>query len=266
MILSGRDLKPGLEEKLNSLLLGKNLSFYIYSDSQNLPAQSYLRGVKKMLDRLSVPYKEGYIDKNKSKEENMKIFMEESKGLYTVIGKPLGVDYEEEYINLLNPLFDPDMVTPINRAHLLEGDLDYLPAIARSVKTIIEGYNIDVTGKKVLIIGRSLSVGLPISRYFISKNALVEIGHSKVPSSKLNEEASQADLIVLASGHQGVIKRESLNKNSIVIDCGYSADGGDLGFVPEENEIKAYTPVPGGTGVLTSLCLLYNAILLTSKH
>jgi methylenetetrahydrofolate dehydrogenase (NADP+)/methenyltetrahydrofolate cyclohydrolase len=165
----------------------------------------------------------------------------------------------------MDPDYDPDMMTIANRGHLYDGDLTCLPAIVQAVKTIVTDYALNLEGKKCLIVGRSHSVGMPLFQYFLSSNAATTVVHSKVSNEVINAMASEADIIVLASGHPGIIKRTSYRPTQTVIDCGFSAGGGDLGFIPNEGELEAYTPVPGGVGALTSYCLLLNAIALEKR-
>jgi len=126
----------------------------------------------------------------------------------------------------------------------------------------LENYHIDVEGKRALVLGRSTEVGYPCFQLLNKMNAAVTLAHSKVDSATLSSYVKQADIIILATGKPDLIKKEDLNKDVIIIDCGFNPDGGDLGFVPNEGEVKAYTPVPGGVGSLTSYCLLLNAIHL----
>ena len=261
-ILSGKELKGVLKERIQQELQGKDIKFFLYSNASDFSSQAYLRGIKKCLDSFGVEYVEEFIQLDLSKEENLALFQEKSKGRSILMARPLGVDYEEEFLERIPSEYDPDMLTTYNRGKLFGGDLDYLTATSQSVKTILDLYHIDVKGKRALVIGRSTEVGYPCFQLLNKYNAACTLAHSRVDKETLSTLVKESEIIVLATGKSGLVQREDLDENKIIIDCGFNPQGGDLGFVPEEGEVKAYTPVPGGVGALTSYCLLLNAIHL----
>jgi methylenetetrahydrofolate dehydrogenase (NADP+) / methenyltetrahydrofolate cyclohydrolase len=264
-ILSGKSLRPSLLAELKAMADGKKFSYFLFSDKDSLTSFYYLKGVKKALEECGIPYTEAFVDKSLSAEAAIAAFKVQSAGKQTVIGRPLGVPYEKALIQCLDMRCDPDRMTDMNRARLIAGDLDSLPATAQSVRTILTRYAIPLVGKKVLVIGRSLTVGWPLAQFFLASDSAVTVVHSKVSLDVIDSYVRQSDIIVLASGHSGLVRRESLSPQSIIVDCGFNANGGDLGFVPAENEVAAYTPVPGGVGSLTSLCLIANSLASLRK-
>lgn len=261
-ILSGKDLKESIKEEILADSKLKDLSFYLYSNEENKPSYYYLKGIKKLLESLNIPYVEEALDKNKSKEENLELFKSHSQGKMVILARPLLVDYEEEFIKLIPSKYDPDMMSDENRGKLYSGNIDYLPATAKSVKIILDRYNINLQGKRCLIIGRSNTVGLPVFELCNKYNGLCVLAHSKIDSKLIALEVIESDYIFLCSGKQGLIDRNYFTSEQTVIDCGYNPNGGDLGFVPNDDELEAYTPVPGGVGALTSYCLILNALML----
>lgn len=261
-ILSGTSLRPILKERILQDKNYKNLHFYLYSDKDNIPCFYYLKGIKKVLDELIIPYDEGFYDKEKSVSQNLETFKEELQNKQVILARPLGIKEEKQFIDVIPSHFDPDMMSDVNKGKLYSGDIHYLPATSLSVKEIIDNYKIDLEGKKCLILGRSNTVGLPVFELVNKYNGLATLAHSKIPSSLIQKEAMESEVIFLCTGKEGLIERESFNENQIIIDCGFSKNGGDLGFIPEENEFSAYTPVPGGVGALTSYCLVLNSLML----
>lgn len=262
ILLSGKDLRPKIEAEINEALKEKNVTFYLYSNKDDFPSQAYLRGIKKTLEKFNVPYEEGFIDLNLSKEENLAVFTKESQGKAVLLARPLKVDYEHDFISLIPGENDPDMLSDINRGKLFGGDLTYLTATSQSVKILLEEYHVPTQGKKALVLGRSTEVGYPCFQLLNKKNAAVTLVHSRVDDKTISSYVKEADIIILATGKQGLIHQEDLTRKQFIIDCGFHPNGGDLGFVPEEGSILGYTPVPGGVGSLTSYCLLLNAIHL----
>lgn len=261
-ILSGKDLRITLAETIKEELSSVSLRFYLYSNKEDFASQAYLRSIKKMLTSFNVQFKEDFIDLSKSKEENLSNFERNSKDSFILLARPLNVDYEKDFISLIPPSYDPDMLTSENRGLLFGGNLNYLTATSQSVYYLIRQYQIQVEGKKAIVLGRSTEVGYPCFEMLNKMNAAVTLLHSRVSKEVIASYAKEADIIILATGKPNLIERSCFNPNQIVIDCGFNPNGGDLGFIPLENELKAYTPVPGGVGSLTSYCLLQNAIRL----
>lgn len=259
--LSGKESREKLIAEIRSLLPGRKLSFYLYSDAEDMSSRAYLRGVKKALEAFAIPYEEGFLDKS-DVEKSLQEFTGKAKGHYTVLSRPLHVPEEERFLQAIDPDYDPDMATERNVGRLFLGDMAYLPATARSVYRLLKDNAIETTGKKALLIGRSRTIGLPLLALMSHLNAGVFLAHSRIKAETLNLQAKESDIILLASGKKGLVARSSFNPGQVVIDCGYQDGTGDLGFLPEEGELFAYTPVPGGVGVLTSYCLILNAILL----
>ncbi len=264
MKLLGKEAASSVKEEINTLiekLGGKLPVFYLYSDAEDLSSKAYLRGIKKKLDLYNIGYIEEFVD-HEDEKGSLSLFKAHSKGKMTVVARPLHLKEVDEldFLHSIDPSFDPDMISDLNIGKLYAGDLNYLPATAASVKNILDYYHINVSGKKALVVGRSLTVGLPIFELLHKYNATVTLAHSRTPSSDIQSYASQSDIICLATGRSSLVKRESLNQNHIVIDCGFSPDGGDLGFVPEENELSMYTPVHGGVGVIPSYCMERKAL------
>lgn len=265
MILSGKTIAPLLEEELKERVKKTPLSFYLFSNQDDFPSQAYLRGIKKTLSKFEIPFEEDFLDSSKSEEENLSLFKEHSQEKMVLLARPLHVPYEEKLIKMISPDFDPDMFSDRNRGRLFSGDMNYLPATASAVREIVAYYHLETEGKRACILGRSNEVGYPCFAYFNKKNATASLIHSRTPEEVKADLFSKADILVLATGKSGLVKREWLKKDCVILDCGFSPNGGDLGFVPEDEEVKAYTPVPGGVGALTKLCLVKNALFLAEN-
>ena len=261
-ILSGFDLKPLIVKEVEEKLQKTKVEFYLYSNKNEFACQAYLKSIKKLLVSFNIPYVEEFINLDLSEEENLANFKKNSYHKHVLLARPLKVSYEKKFIDLFSPNYDPDMLTEINRGKLFGGDLNYLTATSQSVKYILDHYNINVTNKKAVVIGRSTEVGYPCFQLLNKMNAAVSLLHSKVSKDIMSEYVKNADIIILATGKSELLNREDLNPNQIIIDCGFNPQGGDLGFIPNEDELLSYTPVPKGVGSLTSYCLLLNAIFL----
>lgn len=266
-LLSGKTIRPIFKNLIQENLSLVPLSFYLYLDNDNPDCVSYLNSIKKLLDSFSIPYTVGYYDRGKTEEGNLADFKNSLSEDYSVLLlRPLPIKNEKKFIDSIPSSSDPDMLSDINRGLLFSGDLNYLPATAKSVKTILDYYHIDCENKNAVVIGRSLSLGLPCFELLNRKNANVTLLHSKTDEKKRDEYLSKADIIILASGHSGLVKKETVKDGVTIVDCGFSYSHGDIGFTVDETDNIDYTPVPGGVGALTSYCLIENAIYLKSKE
>ena len=261
--LLGKNVKTCVIENIKNYQQ-KGLKFvgYLIFNSKSKEAEIYANLIGKNLTKLGIEFHMISISNyNEAKQAILDANKDESAMIF--VCRPLLVENEESLIELIDPNKDPDMLTSYNLGKLAKGDLNYLSGTSMAVRKIIEYYNINLTNKKVLVLGRSISVGLPICLLVLKKNAFLQVAHSKVDLENISSSSKNADVIILATGKQGLIKKENLNSNQIIIDCGYHENGsGDLNFVPSVN---MYTPVPNGVGPVTISCLIENAFFLLSK-
>lgn len=262
MRLSAKPIKEILKSEIEADKKLLSHSFFLYSDRDNRDSFYYLKGIKRVLTEFNLPFEEDFIDKS-DVASSLNNFSKKASSSYTILARPLGVKEEEAFIDKINPKFDPDMMTSYNLGKLLKGDIDYLPATIQSVKRFIKYYSLNIASKKALIIGRSLTVGLPLSLLLNKLNATITIAHSKTERSYLKSLLKECDILALASGKDNIVTASDLRSGETVIDCGYHDGHGDLAFSPSDD--VTFTPVPDGIGALTSYCLLLNAITLAKN-
>ena len=181
---------------------------------------------------------------------------------------------EKIIIDNIDPQKDVDVFHPYNVGELcLKKRLPKLddllaPCTPKGIMRMLEEYQIDVEGKKAVVIGRSNLVGKPIALMLLAKNATVEICHSR--TENLAETSAQADIIIAAIGQANFLKKNMVKKGATVIDVGINrTDGGltgDVDFTEVEKIAGHITPVPGGVGPMTIASLLENTLLLAKKH
>lgn len=158
---------------------------------------------------------------------------------------------------------DVDCMTYNNIAKVFIGDdTGFKPCTSEAVIKLLEYYNIDVTGKKTTIIGRSNTVGKPLSIMLLNKNATVTICHTK--TKDLITECRNSDIIITAAGTPNLITENHINNEQIIINVGMNfIDGklyGDVDFDSIKDKVKMITPSIGGIGVITTTILLKNTI------
>ena len=163
---------------------------------------------------------------------------------------------------------DVDCLTSANDAHLFAGDKKgYPPCTPQAVMEILEHYDIDLTGKKVTVVGRSMVVGKPAAMLLLSKNATVTICHTR--TKNLQEECKKADIIVACAGVPKMITSEFVREGQVVIDVGiHVVDDklcGDVDYESVSEIVDAITPVPGGVGSVTTTVLLKHTVMSAEK-
>ncbi|RHW41120.1 bifunctional methylenetetrahydrofolate dehydrogenase/methenyltetrahydrofolate cyclohydrolase FolD [Neobacillus notoginsengisoli] len=169
---------------------------------------------------------------------------------------------EKSVIEAISPEKDVDGFHPLNIGRMMTGQDSFLPCTPYGVMIMLEETGIEISGKHVVIVGRSNIVGKPAGQLFLNENATVTYCHSR--TRDLGYHTSQADIIVAAIGKPNFIRSSHIKEGAIVIDVGINRDEheklcGDVH--PEVADKASYiTPVPGGVGPMTITMLLFNTL------
>lgn len=176
-----------------------------------------------------------------------------------LILRPLPGHIDERAVcEALAPEKDLDCATALSLAAVFSGrGAGYPPCTAQACLEMLDHYQVDVAGKHVVVVGRSLVVGRPVSLLLQARNATVTMCHSR--SVGLPELCRRADVLVVAAGKAGLIGAEHLSPGQTVIDVGINVVGdklcGDVRFEEAEGIVAAVSPVPGGVGAVTTAVL-----------
>ena len=163
----------------------------------------------------------------------------------------------------ISPEKDIDAISPVNIARLMNAENCFVPCTPKAVMELLSYYNIPLQGKHVIVIGRSMVVGKPVSMLLLNENATVTMTHSK--TTNLHELTKSADIIVCALGKSKFLTEEHVSSHSIVIDVGINVDEtgaltGDADTQQILPIVKAITPVPRGVGSVTTVMLAKQVI------
>lgn len=186
-------------------------------------------------------------------------------GILCQLPLPAGYD-EKTIIEAISPVKDVDAFHPINVGHIMIGDHTFLPCTPAGIMEMLSYYNIDITGKECVVVGRSNIVGKPMSMLLLHKNGTVTTAHSK--TKNLAEVCRRADVLVVAVGKPGFITADMVKDNAVVIDVGINRDEsgklcGDVDFENVSRKTSWITPVPGGVGPMTIAMLMKNTVTAT---
>lgn len=174
--------------------------------------------------------------------------------------RPLPKHIDEKAVeNRIDPRKDLDGISPVNLAKVYAGDeTGYAPCTAEAVIEMLDYAGVDIKGKKVTVVGRSLVIGKPVAMLLMKRNATVTVVHTKTVD--MAATCKHAEILVAAAGSAKMIKPEYVADGAVVIDVGINVDEegklcGDVDFEAIGNIASIATPVPGGVGSVTTSVL-----------
>ena len=175
---------------------------------------------------------------------------------------------EDNVINSISPEKDVDAFHPANVGKIVIGKYDFLPCTPAGIMELLHFYNIDISGKECVVIGRSNIVGKPMALLLLAENGTVTVCHSR--TKDLSEVTKRADILVVAIGRPKFVTKDMVKSGAVVIDVGINRldDGklcGDVDYEAVEPIVDMITPVPGGVGPMTITMLLKNTLTAAKK-
>ena len=229
---------------------------------------SYERGAVKRCETLGVSYEKFLLPENVSQDELMETIRtvnkrEDIHGVLIFRPLPGHLD-EKEVIRALDPEKDVDGITDGSMVGVFTSTAQgFPPCTPQACMEILDHYGIDCTGKKAVVIGRSLVVGKPAAMMLLKKNATVTICHTR--TKDMPSVVKEADIVIVAAGRAGVVDDTYLSPGQIVIDVGINVNEegklcGDVDYEKAEPVVEAITPVPGGVGSVTTSVLIGHVV------
>ena len=176
---------------------------------------------------------------------------------------------EKNLIEAISPEKDVDGFHPINIGRMMTGQDAFLPCTPYGVMVMMKEIEMDLSGKHVVVVGRSNIVGKPAGQLFLNENATVTYCHSR--TKDLKEHTKQADVIVAAVGKADLITADHIRPGAVVIDVGMNRNDlgklcGDVAYDEVKEKAGYITPVPGGVGPMTIAMLMYNTLKSAKNH
>ena len=278
MIISGLEVSSTIKEELITKVqsLNKNgiypcLSTILVGDD---PASTiYVRNKHRACAEVGIETKDNKISSSieeKNLIELIKSLNDDPSVQGILMQLPLPAHINQfNVINAINPQKDVDGLTYYNAGLLLNKKSLFIPCTPLGVMELLKYYNIELRGKDVVIVNRSILVGKPIAILLLDKDATVMICHSH--TKNINEKVKNADIVITAVGNRKLftLKEESVKDGVVVIDIGITRENGKIkGDVDFENVSKKaswITPVPGGVGPMTIAMLLKNTVIAASS-
>lgn len=268
--LRGKKVSDGIKEYVSKEL--ETLSFVpklaIVRVGENPDDMSYERGATKKLKSFGLDVASYVFPQDISDEDFKKAFKDineddEVTGILLLRPLPRTIN-EKDIENMIDPKKDLDGISPINIAKVFAGDTTgFSPCTAEAVIEVLKAYDIELTGKRVTVVGRSMVVGKPVSMLLLKENATVTMTHTKTVD--LRKTCSDAEIVIAAAGRAKMLNSDYCGQDAVMIDVGINVDEngklcGDVGYATLDGKASAATPVPGGVGTVTTAVLAKHLI------
>ena len=274
MILDGKlvrdKLLDGYKEKIRKENLAIKLAIILVGDNE--ASKIYIRNKEKACNYVGIVVEKYLLAADTSEVELMSL-IEKLNNDVSVTGiilqspVPSHIDFDK-CSGLISSKKDVDGFTKENIYNLYLGHDTILPCTVKGIIKLIEYYNIPIAGANVVIVGRGNIVGHPLSLALLNMDATVTVAHSK--TKNLANLTKNADILISATGHPHLIKKDMVKDGAVVIDVGVSrVDGhilGDVDFEFVKEIAYAITPNPGGVGPMTVAMIIDNLLMMKGRE
>ena len=234
---------------------------------------SYERGALKRCEKVGITVRQVVLPEDAGQQElmdNIRSLNEDERVHGVLMFRPLPKQFDDRTIRAaLAPEKDIDGITDGSLAGVFTNSaIGYPPCTAQACLEILKYYQVPLSGKRAVVVGRSLVVGKPAAMMLDRENATVTLCNSR--TRNLPALCQEADVVVVAMGKQGAIGGEHLRAGQVVVDVGIhvNAEGklcGDVRFDEAEPLVEAVTPVPGGVGTVTTSVLVGHVVEAAEK-
>lgn len=244
------------------------LAVVLVGDDQG--SATYVRAKLRDCEQCGIPSRDFKLPEQTTQDELMELVrtLNDDPGIAGILVQmplPRHLD-AEAVVAAIDPTKDVDGFHPENLGRLVRGLPGLRPCTPAGIMEMLDAYDIDVSGKNAVIVGRSSIVGKPMSLMLLAQNATISVAHSHTDPRELARICQSADILVAACGIPKMIKGPWIKPGAAVIDVGMDRDGdgklcGDVDFDSAELVAGAITPVPGGVGPMTRAMLMSNVVM-----
>ncbi len=276
--LLGKEVTAALNERIKAQVAeleakGVKPTLGIIRVGENESDISYERGATKRCETLGVACEKFLLPEDATQEEVLAMIDKVNKDTNihgVLLFRPLPRHLNQTEIEAaLDPAKDVDCMTDGSMSGVFTGkDVGFPPCTPQACMEILDHYGIDCTGKKAVVVGRSLVVGKPAAMMLIKKNATVTVCHTRTVD--MPSVVKEADIVIVAAGRAGVVDDTYVSPGQVIIDVGINvnAEGklcGDVDYAKVEPIVDAITPVPGGVGSVTTSVLVGHVVEAAAK-
>ena len=268
-LLDGKKLankiRGELAKKVKENELKPNLAVILCGDNE--ASKIYVNIKSKYCKEVGIDFQEYIFDKDVTEKELLELIekLNNDKNINGILVQypvPKQIDLQK-VANKILPEKDVDGFNPYNIGLLNIGNPNFIPCTPYGIMKLFEEYNIDLVGKKAVIIGRSNVVGKPMAECLLNAGSTVTVCHTK--TKDLKSELLNADIIISSAGKRNLVTADMVKDGAIVIDVGTNRDEngkicGDVDYENVKNKASYITPNPGGVGPMTVAMLLNNVV------
>ena len=244
------------------------LAVVLVGDDQG--SATYVRAKLRDCEQCGIPSRDFKLPEQTTQDELMELVrtLNDDPGIAGILVQmplPRHLD-AEAVVAAIDPTKDVDGFHPENLGRLVRGLPGLRPCTPAGIMEMLDAYDIDVSGKNAVIVGRSSIVGKPMSLMLLAQNATISVAHSHTDPRELARICQSADILVAACGIPKMIKGPWIKPGAAVIDVGMDRDEdgklcGDVDFDSAELVAGAITPVPGGVGPMPRALLMSNVVM-----
>jgi len=259
-----RKIREGIKQEVSSLTKKPGLAAILVGDN---PASKVYVGIKrKTCEEVGIHSEEFKLSEDTSEDELLRLIkkLNNDDTIHAILVQlpiPKHISVERVFSEVaLNK--DVDGFNSINVGKLVAGNEAAVPCTPKGVVRMLEEIGIELTGKNVVVVGRSNIVGKPVASMLLNRNATVSVCHSK--TKNLSDVTKTADILIAAVGKPKMITADMVKEGAVVIDVGINKVNnklvGDVDFESVKNKASWISPVPGGVGPMTVAMLLENTL------
>ncbi len=278
VIIDGKELAKKIRANLKiecEELKKKNINskLAVIMVGEDPASKVYVRNKSKACEDVGIEYEEYLLDVNTTQKELIELIekLNNDKTINGILLQspiPSNLDINEAF-RTISPQKDVDGFNPINVGKLVLNQDTFVSCTPYGIMKMFEEYDIDLTGKNVVILGRSNIVGKPLIHCCLNKNATVTSCHSK--TQNIAQKVKEADVLISAIGKANFVTADMVKDGAVVIDVGINRldNGkitGDVDFESVKEKASYITPVPGGVGPMTIAMLMNNVIKATRRQ
>ncbi|MCH5171001.1 MAG: bifunctional methylenetetrahydrofolate dehydrogenase/methenyltetrahydrofolate cyclohydrolase FolD [Oscillospiraceae bacterium] len=276
-IIDGKAVSAAVRDRIKTEVenlknMGKETGLAVIIVGNDPASKVYVSNKKKGCEQVGMNSYEYALPEETTTEELLELIEKlngdtKIDGILCQLPLPRHID-EKTVINSIAPQKDVDAFHPVNTGHIMIGDHSFLPCTPAGIIEMLKYYNIQISGKECVVIGRSNIVGKPMAMLLLQNSGTVTVCHSK--TENLSDVTRRADILVAAVGKANFVTADMIKDGAVVIDVGMNrnAEGklcGDVDFENVKDKCSYITPVPGGVGPMT-ITMLLNNTLTASKN
>ena len=276
-LIDGKQISASVKERVRQEVAalrarGVSVGLAVIIVGEDPASKIYVANKKKACEALGILSTEYALPAETTEEELLSLIdrLNQDPGVNGILCQlPLPRHLNEKNIlRAIAPEKDVDAFHPQNVGRIMIGDYDFVPCTPAGIMEMLAHEQIEVTGKRCVVIGRSNIVGKPMAMLLLHHNGTVTICHSK--TENLREITKTADILVAAVGRAKFVTADMVKEGAVVIDVGMNrVDGklfGDVDFDAVAPKASAITPVPGGVGPMTIAMLMQNTLTAAKRQ